>query len=473
MAQADIGLVGLAVMGQNLALNMANHGYTVAVYNRTVTKMEEFLTGPAQGKSIIGTYSPQELVQSLTQPRKIMLMVQAGPAVDAVIDQVLEFLEPGDLLIDGGNSYFKDTMRREKKLQEKGLLYLGVGVSGGEEGALLGPSIMPGGSREAWNLAGQVLTDIAAKVDGQPCCSYVGPDGAGHYVKMVHNGIEYGDMQLIAEVYFLLQELLGLDATEIGNIFDQWNSGELESYLVEITAKVLRYIDPETDGPLVDLILDSAGQKGTGRWASQEALDLGAPLSIITEAVFARFLSAQKEERLFAAQILEGPPFQYVEDRSHLIEDLKAALYAAKICSYAQGFMLLRVASEEYGWDLKLGNIALLWRGGCIIRAQFLNKINAAYNHNQQLPNLLLDPYFQGVLGQTQSSWRRVVSLAVLNGIPAPGLSAALAYYDSYRRDRLPANLIQAQRDFFGAHMYQRIDREGTFHTQWEERSGD
>lgn len=473
MAQADIGLVGLAVMGQNLALNMANHGYTVAVYNRTVTKMEEFLTGPAQGKSIIGTYSPQELVQSLTQPRKIMLMVQAGPAVDAVIDQVLEFLEPGDLLIDGGNSYFKDTMRREKKLQEKGLLYLGVGVSGGEEGALLGPSIMPGGSREAWNLAGQVLTDIAAKVDGQPCCSYVGPDGAGHYVKMVHNGIEYGDMQLIAEVYFLLQELLGLDATEIGNIFDQWNSGELESYLVEITAKVLRYIDPETDRPLVDLILDSAGQKGTGRWASQEALDLGAPLSIITEAVFARFLSAQKEERLFAAQILEGPPFQYVEDRSHLIEDLKAALYAAKICSYAQGFMLLRVASEEYGWDLKLGNIALLWRGGCIIRAQFLNKINAAYNHNQQLPNLLLDPYFQGVLGQTQSSWRRVVSLAVLNGIPAPGLSAALAYYDSYRRDRLPANLIQAQRDFFGAHMYQRIDREGTFHTQWEERSGD
>lgn len=473
MAQADIGLVGLAVMGQNLALNMANHGYTVAVYNRTVTKMEEFLTGPAQGKSIIGTYSPQELVQSLTQPRKIMLMVQAGPAVDAVIDQVLEFLEPGDLLIDGGNSYFKDTMRREKKLQEKGLLYLGVGVSGGEEGALLGPSIMPGGSREAWNLAGQVLTDIAAKVDGQPCCSYVGPDGAGHYVKMVHNGIEYGDMQLIAEVYFLLQELLGLDATEIGNIFDQWNSGELESYLVEITAKVLRYIDPETDRPLVDLILDSAGQKGTGRWASQEALDLGAPLSIITEAVFARFLSAQKEERLFASQILEGPPFQYVEDRSHLIEDLKAALYAAKICSYAQGFMLLRVASEEYGWDLKLGNIALLWRGGCIIRAQFLNKINAAYNHNQQLPNLLLDPYFQGVLGQTQSSWRRVVSLAALNGIPAPGLSAALAYYDSYRRDRLPANLIQAQRDFFGAHMYQRIDREGTFHTQWEERSGD
>ena len=473
MAQADIGLVGLAVMGQNLALNMANHGYTVAVYNRTVTKMEEFLTGPAQGKSIIGTYSPQELVQSLTQPRKIMLMVQAGPAVDAVIDQVLEFLEPGDLLIDGGNSYFKDTIRREKKLQEKGLLYLGVGVSGGEEGALLGPSIMPGGSREAWNLAGQVLTDIAAKVDGQPCCSYVGPDGAGHYVKMVHNGIEYGDMQLIAEVYFLLQELLGLDATEIGNIFDQWNSGELESYLVEITAKVLRYIDPETDRPLVDLILDSAGQKGTGRWASQEALDLGAPLSIITEAVFARFLSAQKEERLFASQILEGPPFQYVEDRSHLIEDLKAALYAAKICSYAQGFMLLRVASEEYGWDLKLGNIALLWRGGCIIRAQFLNKINAAYNHNQQLPNLLLDPYFQGILGQTQSSWRRVVSLAVLNGIPAPGLSAALAYYDSYRRDRLPANLIQAQRDFFGAHTYQRIDREGTFHTQWEERSGD
>ncbi|MBO8126542.1 MAG: decarboxylating NADP(+)-dependent phosphogluconate dehydrogenase [Firmicutes bacterium] len=468
MAKADIGLIGLAVMGQNLVLNMANHGYTVAVYNRTTSKVDEFIKGPAVGKSVIGTHSLQELVSVLERPRKIMLMVKAGRAVDAVIQQLQEFLEPGDVIIDGGNSYFKDTVRRAKELEEKGIFYLGTGVSGGEEGALKGPSIMPGGSKKAWDLVGQILIDISAKVDGEPCCAYLGPDGAGHYVKMVHNGIEYGDMQLISEAYFLMKELLGLKAEEMAEVFSQWNRGELESYLIEVTADIFRKQDSETGMPLVELILDTAGQKGTGKWTSQEALDLGCPLTMITEAVFARFLSALKEERVKASKVLSGPKPAFDGNREEFLGHLRQALYAAKICSYAQGFALLADAAKEYGWDLDFGQIALLWRGGCIIRAQFLNKIKDAYMRDPKLANLLLDPYFKKAVEDGQGSWRKVVATAVENGVPVPGFSSALAYYDSYRRERLPANLIQAQRDYFGAHTYQRIDKEGIFHTQWK-----
>jgi 6-phosphogluconate dehydrogenase len=469
MAKADIGLIGLAVMGQNLVLNMESKGYCVAVYNRTAERTREFIDGPAKGKErIIPAYTLEEFVASLSRPRKIMIMVKAGKPVDDVIDSLVPLLDEGDIVIDGGNSYFKDTIRRTEQLVQKGILYMGVGVSGGEEGALKGPSIMPGGSYEAWKQVGKILRDIAAKVgDGIPCCDYVGPDGAGHYVKMVHNGIEYGDMQLISEAYFLMKELLGLSAPEMQPIFQKWNEGELNSYLIEITADILGRIDEETGLPMVDVILDRAGQKGTGKWTSQDALDLGVAIPTITEAVFARCISAIKEERVAASKVLKGPQAKFDGDREQLIEDIGRALYASKICSYAQGFALLKQASETYNWNLKLGDIALLWRGGCIIRAQFLERIKEAYTRNPSLANLLLDPYFKEVVEKAQDSWRRVVSLAVQYGIPVPCFSSALFYYDSYRRDKLPANLIQAQRDYFGAHTYERVDREGTFHTDW------
>jgi 6-phosphogluconate dehydrogenase len=469
MAKADIGLIGLAVMGQNLVLNMESKGYCVAVYNRTAERTREFIDGPAKGKErIIPAYTLEEFVASLSRPRKIMIMVKAGKPVDDVIDSLVPLLDEGDIVIDGGNSYFKDTIRRTEQLVQKGILYMGVGVSGGEEGALKGPSIMPGGSYEAWKQVGKILRDIAAKVgDGIPCCDYVGPDGAGHYVKMVHNGIEYGDMQLISEAYFLMKELLGLSAPEMQPIFQKWNEGELNSYLIEITADILGRIDEETGLPMVDVILDRAGQKGTGKWTSQDALDLGVAIPTITEAVFARCISAIKEERVAASKVLKGPQAKFDGDREQLIEDIGRALYASKICSYAQGFALLKQASETYNWNLKLGDIALLWRGGCIIRAQFLERIKEAYTRNPSLANLLLDPYFKEVVEKAQDSWRRVVSLAVQYGVPVPCFSSALFYYDSYRRDKLPANLIQAQRDYFGAHTYERVDREGTFHTDW------
>lgn len=469
MVKADIGLIGLAVMGQNLVLNMESKGYAVAVYNRTAERTREFIEGPAKGKErIIPAYTLEEFVAYLSRPRKVMIMVKAGKPVDDVIDSLVPLLDEGDIVIDGGNSYFKDTVRRTGQLAKKGILFMGVGVSGGEEGALKGPSIMPGGPYEAWEHVSRILRDIAAKVgDGIPCCDYIGPDGAGHYVKMVHNGIEYGDMQLISEAYFLMKELLGFSALEMQPIFHRWNEGELNSYLIEITADILGRIDEETGLPMVDVILDRAGQKGTGKWTSQEALDLGVAAPTIAEAVFARCISAIKEERVAASKVLKGPQIKFEGDREQLIEDIGKALYASKICSYAQGFALLKQASETYNWNLKLGDIALLWRGGCIIRAQFLERIKEAYDRDQQLPNLLLDPYFKQVMEESQDSWRRVVSLAVRHGIPVPCFSSALAYYDSYRRDRLAANLIQAQRDYFGAHTYERVDREGTFHTDW------
>ena len=467
MSKADIGLIGLAVMGQNLVLNMANHGYKVAVFNRTTSVVDEFLAGPARGKNIVGAYTLAELIDSLEAPRKIMLMVKAGQAVDAVLDQLIPLLTPGDVIIDGGNSFFKDTIRRTKLAEEKGLLYLGTGVSGGEEGALTGPSIMPGGSPKAWELVKDLLIDISAKVAGEPCCAYLGPDGSGHYVKMVHNGIEYADMQLIAEAYHLMKEVLGMSAAEMGSVFAKWNEGDLKSYLIEITADILRYADQDTGRPLVDLILDSAEQKGTGKWTSEESLDLGVPLTIITEAVYARFLSAQKAERIAASQVLTGPTQRPTVDREQFLSQLEKALYAAKICAYAQGFALLREAAKVYSWNLDFGQIALLWRGGCIIRAQFLNKINDAYQLNSDLANLMLDPYFNETLAEAQECWRSVAMTAIAGGIPTPAMTSALGYYDSYRQERLPANLVQAQRDYFGAHTYRRLDQEGIFHTEW------
>ena len=467
--KSDIGLIGLAVMGQNLVLNMESKGYRVSVYNRTEQKTREFMEGPAAGKDrITAYYTLEDFVASLEKPRKIMLMVKAGRPVDIFIDSLVPLLDKGDIIIDGGNSFFKDTIRRTAQLNEKGILYLGTGISGGEEGALKGPSIMPGGNKEAWDQVGKILIDISAKVNGNvPCCDYIGPDGAGHYVKMTHNGIEYGDMQLISEAYFLMKELLGMTATEMQQVFARWNEGELNSYLIEITADILGRVDEETGKPIVDVILDKAGQKGTGKWTSQEALELGVAAPTIADAVFARCMSAIKEERVEASKILKGPEIKYEGDREQLIEDIGKALYASKICSYAQGFQLLSEASKAYSWDLKLGDIALLWRGGCIIRAQFLGKIKEAYDRDKNLKNLMLDPYFKDVLEKSQDSWRRVVSLAVQYGIPASSFSSALAYYDSYRRDRLPANLIQAQRDYFGAHTYERVDKEGSFHTEW------
>jgi len=464
----DFGLIGLAVMGQNLVLNVERNGFSVAVYNRTAARTEEFMAGPAQGKSIRPGYTLEEFVGSLKRPRKIMIMVKAGAPVDGVIEQLKPLLDPGDLLIDGGNSFFGDTERRAKELEAVGILYLGSGVSGGEYGALWGPSIMPGGQREAWESVQSILTAISAKVNGEPCVAYIGPRGAGHYVKMVHNGIEYGDMQLIAEAYDILHRAGGLSAARLHEVFAEWNRGELGSYLIEITADILAKLDEQTGQPLVDVILDEAKQKGTGKWTSQSALDLGAPTPTINAAVESRIISAYKDERVAASKVLSGPEIRYDGDRQPLIADVRAALYAAKICSYAQGFALLRAASEEYDYGLDLGEIARIWRGGCIIRAEFLNDIRAAFQKDPELPNLLLAPYFKEAVEMRQGALRRVIQTAVRLGIPCLAFSASLAYYDAYRTARLPANLTQAQRDYFGAHTYRRLDKEGSFHTEWQ-----
>ncbi|PRR93097.1 MULTISPECIES: NADP-dependent phosphogluconate dehydrogenase [unclassified Bacillus (in: firmicutes)] len=467
MSKQQIGVVGLAVMGKNLALNIESRGFSVSVYNRSSSKTEEFLE-ESKGKNVVGTYSIEEFVQSLETPRKILLMVKAGAATDATIQSLLPHLEKGDILIDGGNTYYKDTQRRNQQLAESGIHFIGTGVSGGEEGALKGPSIMPGGQKEAHELVKPILEAISAKVDGEPCTTYIGPDGAGHYVKMVHNGIEYGDMQLISESYFILKHVAGLSAEELHEVFSEWNKGELDSYLIEITADIFTKVDEETNQPLVDVILDKAGQKGTGKWTSQSSLDLGVPLPIITESVFARYISAMKDERVEASQLIEGPePAQSAENKQELIEAVRKALFMSKICSYAQGFAQMKAASDEYNWDLKYGEIAMIFRGGCIIRAAFLQQIKEAYDRNPELKNLLLDPYFKDIAQSYQSSLRKVISLAVEQGVPVPSFSSALAYFDSYRTAVLPANLIQAQRDYFGAHTYERIDKDGVFHTEW------
>ncbi len=470
MSQHDIGLIGLAVMGQNLVLNMASRGYSVGVFNRTTATTDEFLAGTAAGKSITGYHSVEEMVENLESPRRVMLMVKAGGAVDALIDQLTPLLDPGDIIIDGGNTQFDDTNRRTVEVEASGLLFIGTGVSGGEEGALLGPSIMPGGSPAAWPAVKELLQEISAKVGPDadiPCCEWVGPAGAGHYVKMVHNGIEYGDMQLICEAYFILRHGLGLSNEELYQVFSDWNQGDLESYLIEITRDIFSVRDESSGGHLVDQILDTAGQKGTGKWMSQHALNLGVPTTLITEAVFARCLSAQKDARVRAEAVLSGPGGTFQGDRDAFIEDVRQALYASKITSYAQGYVQLDAAAEEFGWDLDNGQIALLWRGGCIIRATFLENIKAAFDRDGSLENLLLDDFFRDAIHSAQPSWRRVVSTAVELGLPVPGFSAALSYFDGYRRGRLPANLLQAQRDYFGAHTYQRLDQEGVFHTDW------
>jgi 6-phosphogluconate dehydrogenase len=466
MAQ-EIGVIGLAVMGKNLAWNIESRGYSVSVYNRSSEKTEEMMN-ESKGKNVNPTYTIKEFVNSLESPRKILLMVKAGNPTDATIEQLKPYLEKGDILIDGGNTFFEDTRRRNQELSELGIHFIGTGVSGGEEGALTGPSIMPGGQKEAYDLVAPILKDIAAKVDGDPCTTYIGPDGAGHYVKMVHNGIEYGDMQLIAESYFLMKNVLGLSAEELHEVFRDWNEGELDSYLIEITADIFTKKDEETGKPMVDVILDKAGQKGTGKWTSQSALDLGVSLPIITESVFARFISAIKDERVKASKMLKGPDTKPFDgDKKALVESIRKALYMSKICSYAQGFAQMRSASDEYKWDLQYGDIAMIFRGGCIIRAQFLQKIKEAYDRESNLTNLLLDPYFKEIVESYQYALREVISVAVQNGVPVPGFSAALSYYDSYRTETLPANLIQAQRDYFGAHTYERVDKEGIFHTEW------
>ncbi len=469
MKKADIGLIGLAVMGQNLALNMERNGFWVAVYNRTTETMREFVAAHP-GKKLLGCATLEELVEALEKPRKVMLMVKAGAPVDAIIEQIKPLLEPGDLLIDGGNSFFQDTERRSANLAANGIRYLGTGVSGGEYGALWGPSLMPGGQPEGWELVRPILEAIAARVKGEPCVAYIGPRGAGHYVKMVHNGIEYGDMQLIAEAYDLLSRGLGLSAPELHRVFADWNRGELESYLIEITGHILARIDQETGRPLVELILDEAQQKGTGKWTSQNALDLGAPTPTLNAAVEARILSAYKQERVAASRLISGPEVLFDGDREAMVEKVRDALYAAKICSYAQGFALLRAASEEYGYNLRYEELARIWRGGCIIRARLLEDIRAAYTRNPRLTNLILDPTFKKAIESRQMALREVVQAAVGMGIPVPAMSASLAYFDAYRTARLPANLIQAQRDYFGAHTYRRVDREGTFHTEWGEQ---
>ena len=473
--KADIGLVGLAVMGENLVLNMESRGFTVAVYNRTLEKVDNFVHGRAKGKKIIGTHSIAELVGSLKTPRKIMLMVKAGKPVDEFIEQIIPHLQKGDIIIDGGNSHFPDTIRRTKYLEAKGFLFIGTGVSGGEEGALRGPSIMPGGSPAAWPSVKPIFQAIAAKVeDGTPCCDWVGENGAGHFVKMVHNGIEYGDMQLICEVYQIMKELLGMTAPEMHNVFEEWNKGELDSYLIEITRDILAFKDPDGT-PLVDKILDTAGQKGTGKWTSVASLDLGIPLTMISEAVYGRCLSATKEDRVEASKILRGPKPKFTGDKPAFLADLAQALYASKIVSYTQGYVLLKSAAEEYKWNLNYGGIALLWRGGCIIRSKFLGRIKEAFDKNPGLTNLLLDPFFKETIDRSQDAWRRVLSTAILNGIWVPAMATALNYYDGFRNSRLPANLLQAQRDYFGAHMYERIDkpRGDFFHTNWTGRGGD
>ncbi|MFH5182989.1 NADP-dependent phosphogluconate dehydrogenase [Paenibacillus sp. TAB 01] len=469
MSKQQVGVIGLAVMGKNLALNIESRGFTVSVYNRSREKTDA-LIAEAQGKNLVGTYSVEEFVASLEKPRKILIMVQAGAGTDATINSLIPHLEEGDIIIDGGNAYFPDTQRRNKELSAHGLRFIGTGVSGGEEGALKGPAIMPGGQKDAYELVEPILTAISAKVGNDPCCTYIGPDGAGHYVKMVHNGIEYGDMQLICEAYQLLKDVLNVSTEELHEIFAEWNKGELDSYLIEITTDIFTKKDPETGKPMVDVILDSAGQKGTGKWTSQSSLDLGVPLSIITESVFSRFLSAMKQERVAASKLLNGPKTEaFAGDRKEFIEAVRKALYASKICSYAQGFAQMRAASEEYNWGLDYGSIAMIFRGGCIIRARFLQNIKDAYDRNPELKNLLLDEYFQGIVDNYQDAWRTVVAEAVKRGVPAPAFASALAYYDSYRTERLPANLLQAQRDYFGAHTFQRLDKEGSFHFNWME----
>lgn len=477
----DFGLIGLAVMGENLALNVESRGYRVAVFNRTTEKVDELMAGRAKGKNFVGCHSIVELVKNLKRPRFVMMLVKAGPAVDDLIEQILPHLEPGDIIIDGGNTHFADTERRTQYVEGKGFLYVGTGVSGGEEGALKGPSLMPGGSKAAWETIKPIFQAIAAKVGPKndiPCCEWVGPRGAGHYVKMVHNGIEYGDMQLICEAYTLLKEAAGLTNEELYDVFAEWNRGDLQSYLIEITRDIFSVKDEGGDGYLVDKILDVAGAKGTGKWMSQLALDLGVPSTLVTAAVYARCLSAVKDARVRASKVLPGPQAnqnadfagpvkQLCADKKRFVEAVRQALYASKICSYAQGFVQLQEASKEHKWDLNYGDCALLWRGGCIIRAQFLDRIKEAFNEQPNLENLLLYPYFKKAIENAQESWRAVVMAATQLGIPAPAFTTALAYYDSYRLARLPANLLQAQRDYFGAHTYQRTDREGTFHSEW------
>jgi 6-phosphogluconate dehydrogenase len=474
MSQADIGLVGLAVMGENLILNMESKGFTVACFNRTVSKVDDFVNGRAKGKNIIGCKSVEDFVKSLKRPRKVMLMVKAGDAVDAFIDMVLPLLEDGDIIIDGGNSHFPDTIRRTQYVESKGKLYIGTGVSGGEEGALTGPSIMPGGSAKAWQYVKPIFQKIAAHTeDGQPCCDWVGENGAGHFVKMVHNGIEYGDMQMICETYQMMAAGLGMSNQQMHKVFAEWNAGELDSYLIEITRDILGYKDEEGN-EVIDLILDTAGQKGTGKWTAIAALDLGQPLTLIGEAVFARCLSALKDERVAAAKVLSGPKPKFDGDKKAFVNDLRQALYASKIVSYAQGYQLMRAAAQEHKWNLNNGGIALMWRGGCIIRSVFLGKIKEAFEKNPRLVNLLLDSFFQKAIEKAQPAWRRVISAAVAMGIPMPAMSAALSYYDGYRTGRLPANLLQAQRDYFGAHTYERVDKQRGefFHTNWTGRGG-
>ena len=468
-SKCQFGVIGLAVMGQNLALNMESHGYSVAVYNRTAERTREFAETRTAGKRIVPTYTLEEFVQALERPRRILLMVKAGKPVDEVIHQVAPLLDKGDLLIDGGNSFFQDTERRSAQMTEAGLLYIGTGISGGEEGALKGPSIMPGGQPEAYALVEAMFQSIAAKVDGDPCVSYIGPRGAGHYVKMVHNGIEYADMQLISEAYDILHRGLGLSAAELRDIFAEWNKEELSSYLIEITANIFGKMDPDTGKPLVEVILDEAEQKGTGKWTSQNALDLGVPTPTINSAVEGRLLSAYKSERVVASRVLAGPRPAFRGDRAAFVQDVRRALYASKICAYAQGMALLRAASREYGYNLRLAELARIWRGGCIIRARLLGRIREAFTRDPDLPNLLLDAEFKDAVESRQESWRRVIQTAVEMGIPCAAMSVSLAYFDAYRSERLPANLLQAQRDYFGAHTYKRIDKPGVFHTEWLE----
>jgi 6-phosphogluconate dehydrogenase len=468
MSKQPIGVVGMAVMGSNLALNIESRGHTVSIWNRSRELTDEVIA-KHPGKKLVPTYTLQEFVGSLEKPRRILLMVKAGQPTDDTIEKLKPLLDKGDVLIDGGNTFFQDTIRRNQDLAKSGLHFIGTGVSGGEEGALHGPSIMPGGAREAYDLVAPILTEIAAKAptDGEPCVAYMGPDGAGHYVKMVHNGIEYGDMQLISESYAVLKNVLGLSNDELGKVYAEWNTGELDSYLIEITADIFKKKDPKTGKDLLDIVLDRAAQKGTGKWTSQNALDLGVPLPLITESVFARLLSSLKEQRVEASKQLAGPNNTFSGDRTAFIESVRRALYLSKIVSYAQGFAQLRAASEEYKWDLPYGNIAKIFRAGCIIRARFLQKITDAYDHNPKIVNLLLDPYFKKIAGDYQQALRDVVSAAVQAGVAVPGFSSAIAYYDSYRTERLPANLIQAQRDYFGAHTFERIDEPGSFHESW------
>ncbi len=468
MTQSDIGLIGLAVMGENLVLNMESKGFAVAVFNRTTAVTEKFIATRAQGKNITPTTTIQEFVAALNPPRKAMIMIKAGNPVDQVIAEITPLLSKGDVLIDGGNSLFTDTQRRFKELGAKGIHYVGCGVSGGEEGALKGPSLMPGGSRESYDIIAPIFTTIAAQVDGEPCCRYMGPDGAGHYVKMVHNGIEYGDMQLIGEAYAILKNVLGLSADELADIFTEWNRGALDSYLIEITSEIFRKKDPDTGKPLVDVILDKAGQKGTGLWTLQSALSQSVVISTINAAVEARVISSRKDERVAASKVLPQPELaNFTGDRTELIQCVHDALYASKIVSYAQGMELLGAASTAYKWNLNFGDIATIWRGGCIIRAKFLNRITEAYARNRELHNLLMDQYFTDILAKTQHNWRQAVATALQHGVATPSFCASLAYFDSYRSARLPANLLQAQRDFFGAHTYERVDKPGVFHTDW------